>query len=152
MKLVPSFPTASGHGERFITILLTINLNILQDFCHVSSLDSAVPRLNKQSFQHLLLGCSFYASDVSCVSLLDPLQFVYIFLTVRCPKLDTVFQLRPYRCQGEENNYLLCLRLQSHILCCLQLSWVKSLFLFTPSSCLPPPAQLQALPLPSQPT
>lgn len=101
MKLVPSSLSPSGHGERYISILLTINLNILQDFYHVSFLDSDVPRLNKQSFQHFLLGCSFYASDISSVSLLDSLQFVDIFLTVQCPKLDTVFQLRPYRCQVE---------------------------------------------------
>lgn len=57
-----------GHGGRFITVLLTINFNILRDLYRGSSLDSAVPRLNKQLFQHFPLGCSFYASDISSVS------------------------------------------------------------------------------------
>lgn len=59
--------------------------------CHILCIFFLLPSFSQASF-HLFF---------SVASLLDSLQFVYIFLYSAVPKTGHLFQLRPHRCQVE---------------------------------------------------
>ncbi|KAK4813546.1 LOW QUALITY PROTEIN: hypothetical protein QYF61_009589 [Mycteria americana] len=106
LEAISSCPIASYLGEETNTYLATPSFQLVIESDKVSSPQPPLLQTKQSQFpQPLPISLVLQTLHQLCCPSLDMLQPLNVSLVVRGPTLNTAFEVRPYRCRGQEHDH-----------------------------------------------
>jgi len=98
-------PVAYHQWEQTSPALSVDTFQILEESNKISPHSSSPQTKQPEFLQSLLIGHTLQALHKPCCPSLDLLQYLNVLSLLRCPKLNTVLEVRPHQCrvQGQDD-------------------------------------------------